>query len=857
MANPPTWSNVKFLCHCNGSDGTTSFTDVSASAHTITANGGAQVDSIAKFGTGSAQFDGDGDSLTTAQSTDFDFGSGDFTVEFQVRFSEDVYGEIVGCWGTNGWSVWTDQVNSPNVIGFDYNDNDDPANYVFIERDWSASWDTFYHVAVCRSGSNLRFFIDGTQVGTTATITDTLGDTDAGLAIGTGPTGDLTGRVDEIRIAKEAVYTADFTAPTSEFLDGSGVVEGVAAAAGSSTVSGSSVDVVSGDGTAAGAATVSGVGYSAVVLSTPFAVENTILVSVGCAFHVNIESAVSAITVPFHVGPYIKTISVPFHVNIPTAVATISCPFHVYGDLTTVATADFVQWRPKVVLDGTDISAKLIGALEIESEEMAAPIASFSFIPASGSVDPLAWVGKTVTISWQRYVGGVLTNTALRFTGVVSDPSWDADERILSISATSDLQGRLDRMTKAQIDTLLTSVSPSYSEYVFGPAEDLSGWEYAQALISTTDAVLWQDQAAVIKATSTATRAVADYTFGTDDIIAGSLGDSPQYPSRTELVNKLTVVFEYRFARRRQRHITCVFRSVDLDTPSTYLSGNLGGWELPQRTQVASAAESGGWAVIGDISYTDVWPGGLYSTYSDSGVPMMEGWVNNPVVTDELCIGAQWTAARRWLQTVTETATLTVQSTESQAVVGILADNESYSINDEATDEEWESSLEYDDYATGAVLMSNTVDKRLDLDELRDEFEDAQEVAIAKARNDILRAHRGTTVTFSAPFLPALNLSHTVAIDTTYLDCQGKVRRITDTWNLDTGECLSTVDVALFRHNGAGLVTDTPVAAVEKAADRDGARNAVELALVHRRPGRSAEVVNRRDGERLLREPAV
>ena len=825
------WNSVTLLLPCEEADESTTFTDYSPRVKTVTANGGAalETDVSPPYGASSCFLDGNGDYLSLASG--LINTSSDFTIE--------------------GWIYLTDNTGNQTLFS-QYNSSDTYRTLfdirsgklsIFNGANGTTSGSTtigtgaWKHIAYVRQGTTVKGYLDGALELTASAFN---APPDRPFWIGSyslsAGADDFTGYIKDIRVTNVARYTTTFSTPTTFYPQGAdGTAAGIATSAAVGAEIGTIARTVSAVGTStatavgsalassvcasAGTATVSGVGYSSVSVSAPFAVNNLILVSIGCPFHLNLEAAVATISCPFHAGTYTKTISVPFHVNIPTAVATITCPFYVYGDLSTEAAADFIHWKPKVVLDGTDISAKLIGALEIESEEMAAPIASFSFIPAAGSVDPLAWVGKTVTISWQRYVGGVLTNTALRFTGVVSDPSWDADERILSISATSDLQGRLDRLTKAQIDTLLASVSPTYSEYIFGPAEDMSGYEYAQALISTTDAVLWQDQAAVIHATSTATKVTADYTFGTDDIIAGSLGDSPHYPSRAELVNKLDIVFEYRFQRRRQRHITCVFRSVDLDTPSTYLSGNLGGWELPQRTQVASAADSGGWVVIGDITYTDVWPSGYYSTYSDSGVPMMEGWSNTPAVTDEQCIGAQWTAARRWLQTVTETATLTVQSTESQAVVGVLADNESYSIDDEATDEEWESSLEYDDYATGAVLMSNAVDKRLDLDELRDEFEDAQEVAISKARNDILRAHRGTTVTFSAPFLPALNLSHTVAIDTTYLDCQGKVRRITDTWNLDTGECLSTVDVALFRHNGAGLVTDTPVAAVEKAAD--------------------------------------
>ncbi len=838
----------------NETDGSTTFTDTSASAHSPTVGGNAQVDSDAKYGIGSLLLDGNADYLRYADSADWSFSTGDLTLRFWVKptsIAADT--EILAHRDTgdtnNFWFVRLTTAGKIRVYA-------KSGGVVITDVLSTATLSTgaWQHVAVVRESGHVNVFVGGVE-GTADTTNGTGAwpDPSVYLWVGAGDSisGYFNGRIDDLEIDKGTALcpgTSSFTpGPIPQILWGDG------SATGAATVSGTGVNVgtIARTGTAAGtstatavgnariasvaasagAATAAGVGVPAVVLNVPFALDRIIAVSVGCPFHVNIESSVATITVPFHAGTYVKVISVPFYVNIPTAVATITVPFHVYGDLSTEAAADFVHWRPKVVLDGTDISAKLIGALEIEADEMASVVASFSFLPAAGAVDPLAWVGKTVTISWQRYLGGALANTVLRFTGVVSDPTWDADERVLSISATSDLQGRLDRMTKTQIDTLLTSVSPRFSEYVFGDPADMSGWEYAQALISTTNAVLWQDTAGVIKVTSTLAKATADYTFTVADIIAGSLGDSPQYPSRQEMVNQIAIDFGYRFKRRRQRQITCVFRSVDLDTPSTYLSGNMGGWELPQRTQVESAANSGGWTVNGDITYRDVWPNGYYPSYSDQGTPTMIGLSLSSEVAADWCIGATWKAARRWLQTVTETATLTVNATESQAVIGILADNESYSLEDDATDEEWESSLEYDDYVSGATLMSNGVDKRSDLDELRDEYEDAVEIAVLKAKNDILRAHRGTVVTFSAPFLAALNLSHTVAIDTGFLDCKGKVRRITDTWNIDTGESLSTVDVALYRHNGAGLVSDTTIAAPEKAADPTEAAPSTRLNL--------------------------
>src|SRR5215510_10654891 len=77
------------LIHCNGTDGSTTFTDSSVSAHTVTADGNAQVDTAqSQFGGASALFDGNVDKLEiTGTLGDFNFGTGEFTIDFWIRFS--------------------------------------------------------------------------------------------------------------------------------------------------------------------------------------------------------------------------------------------------------------------------------------------------------------------------------------------------------------------------------------------------------------------------------------------------------------------------------------------------------------------------------------------------------------------------------------------------------------------------------------------------------------------------------------------------------------------------------------------------------------------------------------------------
>ncbi len=332
--------------------------------------------------------------------------------------------------------------------------------------------------------------------------------------------------------------------------------------------------------------------------------------------------------------------------------------------------------------------------------------------------------------------------------------------------------------------------------------------QYAEALLSTQAAVIWQDAAGAIRVTPCAAKATADYTLTEADILERA--QVVRFGGRMDITNRIYLTLGYRHQALRQRNVTFSFAPAELQTPSMHLSGNEGGWELPQRTQIESAANGSGWQVIGDITFTDIYPSGYYSTYNDQGLPMMAGFTRTDAVAAELCIGARWTAARRWKQTWTENYTLVVEASESIAAVGVLATDEAYSVEDPADDETWESEP-ITGYRSGATLMSNTLDYVYRLDTVRADVATAQAVALAKAQSDILKSHRGTVVSVSTPFDSRISLEHTVAIDTTYLDCKGKVRRVRHHLDIGTGDATTEIEIALSRHNGAGLITSDPL----------------------------------------------
>jgi hypothetical protein len=93
-----------------------------------------------------------------------------------------------------------------------------------ITSSTAVSTSTWYHIAVTRSGTNTKLFVNGSQEGSTYTDSNVyvnglnrpvLGAD--GLTIGTSP---FNGYIDDLRITKGiARYTSNFTPPTAALPD--------------------------------------------------------------------------------------------------------------------------------------------------------------------------------------------------------------------------------------------------------------------------------------------------------------------------------------------------------------------------------------------------------------------------------------------------------------------------------------------------------------------------------------------------------------------------------------------------------------------------------------------------------------
>jgi hypothetical protein len=168
-----------------------------------------------KFGDGSGYFDGSGDYLTIPYSEDFDFGTGDFTLEFCLKWSSASYQFLVGPNVSYGMHVALNYDNNANTIG--------------IGRH-SVGWDTIFNLYIplgqwCylvfqRRSGYIECYLDGYLIGRAANSINYNFQSDKILLMSHIVAGYYyNGYVDEIRISKSiARYQySNFTPETSQY----------------------------------------------------------------------------------------------------------------------------------------------------------------------------------------------------------------------------------------------------------------------------------------------------------------------------------------------------------------------------------------------------------------------------------------------------------------------------------------------------------------------------------------------------------------------------------------------------------------------------------------------------------------
>jgi hypothetical protein len=210
-------SSIVLAVAMDGANNGTTFTDESAtikgsgSAKTLTRNGDTKTSTAeSKFYGSSGFFDGTGDYLSST-NTDFAFGTGDFTVECWARLSSVTTEQnfVATRGAAASASAWSLAIDSSSKV-YMYTDG------LVATGSTSLKTSTWHHIALTRSGSALRIFVDGLQ---DASATNSQDFSTQTLGIGLSADGaqfPLTGYLQDVRLYKGvAKYTSNFNPPSS------------------------------------------------------------------------------------------------------------------------------------------------------------------------------------------------------------------------------------------------------------------------------------------------------------------------------------------------------------------------------------------------------------------------------------------------------------------------------------------------------------------------------------------------------------------------------------------------------------------------------------------------------------------
>jgi len=166
--------------------------------------------------TGSVEFDGTGDYLSVQSSTDFDFGTGDFTIELYVNLgnltSRNIFARNDSNPSNTGILLWQ---NGSSQLQW-YSSVGNTTGVITVTtpltlHEWA-------HIAVSRESNTTRLFANGVLIGSVSDSTNISGN--SALVTGSTFSGDgyyLKGFISNLRMVKgTALYTDDFIPPTRE-----------------------------------------------------------------------------------------------------------------------------------------------------------------------------------------------------------------------------------------------------------------------------------------------------------------------------------------------------------------------------------------------------------------------------------------------------------------------------------------------------------------------------------------------------------------------------------------------------------------------------------------------------------------
>jgi len=437
------------------------------------------------------------------------------------------------------------------------------------------------------------------------------------------------------------------------------------------------------------------------------------------------------------------------------------------------------RWRLRLLVGGVDMTAQLTGGVDIDREEGAAGVAGFELYLPPGVVVPTDWIGKAVSLDYLSTTGGITTE-ARRYTGQIASPRWSPTTRLMACECSDQLQQRVEAMTVAAIDGMTAGY---WSADLFEATEGRSHWDYALERLSSRPASLDCSPAGALRVTSWYASA-PHFVFGPGTTLYQSLGLN--LAPLSSITNRVEIEFNYRYSRLWQRNQDYSWKHPE--TGSSEGTTGFCAWrswpsELPTVDMVEEAATDNDQTIVSSNYYR--LPGTLADPCGD-GSPWINTYTN-------LLLGAIWTGARRWAQTVTETYSLSLATAAGEVEATRIVQRDSYSFEiEDAAAEAWEADP-ITGGATGATDLHNEPRRAA-----------AINVALRIGQTEIIAAHRATLISWDVPTSMAMgvDLIHTLELAAEGVHAVGKCQRIVDKFDLISGSAVTTLTIAVMRGGG-------------------------------------------------------
>jgi hypothetical protein len=494
-------------------------------------------------------------------------------------------------------------------------------------------------------------------------------------------------------------------------------------------------------------------------------------------------------------------------------------------------------------------SSEIIGEVVITRNEGDAAQLTAKLNPSSGSQDLNLFRGKSVIFDVQTSSG-----IQRMFTGIVDIDEYDIQREFIMLRCNDNRRQLVENLT-----TVINNIG-FYSTEVFGNAPTKN--RELENRLTTTPSSLDFDQYGNYHLTSWTPKGSADYTLSDSDVYVRSV--KINRTNRANLLNKVNIDVTHTYQRLHHREV-----SYSWSNGVTICDFLIFGHSLAQREMIRDAAEAAGWPIKGNISYTDVYPSGLYrctdiftltkqnigwlgpgggldgsgipynpnqpdvvdgsstllKQYDRAGNEIWETAANQTInASNLLCIGASWVATTRFAQNMKENYTLTVTAPQSTSDFGTIQQDESITINSEFNSADWENYVSYQDKTEGTFIDDSagnpTTSYYIDKDVNRSGLNTSINVLLNKAKTSILKTHRQNKVTFSRSLWPEIDLRHTVSLSLTRLTAKGKVSSIEHRFNVASGEAVTTCGISFYTSTGSAsdstlsipsLPTATPV----------------------------------------------